>query len=70
MGTTAAGQRVELFDVAITNAYILLKLSGSCPFKSFRLHLAKDLIGDYYSRRRRDRGGTVTIPALSHQAGE
>ena len=24
-----------LFDVAITNAYILLKSSGSCPFKDF-----------------------------------
>ena len=36
-----------LFDVAITNAYVLLKSSG-CAFKdykSFRLHLAKDLIG-------------------------
>ena len=36
-----------LFDVAITNAYVLLKSSG-CAFKdykSFRLRLAKDLIG-------------------------
>ena len=51
-----------LFDVAITNAYILLKSSGSCPFKdlkSFRLHLGKDLIGEYCSRRRRGRGGTI-----------
>ena len=42
-----------LFDVAITNTYLLLKSSGSCPFKdlkSFRLQLAKDLIGDYCSR--------------------
>ena len=55
-----------LFDVAITNAYILLKFSGqSCPFKdfkSFRLQLAKDLIGEYCSRRRRGRGGTVIHP--------
>ena len=54
-----------LFDVAITNTYILLKSSGSCPFKdfkSFRLQLAKDLIGEYCSRRRRGRGGTVIHP--------
>ena len=51
-----------LFDVAITNAFILLKSSGSCPFKdlkSFRLQLAEDLIGEYCSRRRRGRGGSV-----------
>ena len=44
-----------LFDVAITNAYILMKAAGSCPFKdfkSFRLQLSKDLIGEYCSRRR------------------
>lgn len=53
-----------LFDVAITNAYILLKSSG-CAFKdykSFRLRLAKDLIGEYCSRRRRGRGATVIRP--------
>ena len=55
----------EVTDVAITNTYILLKSSGSCPFKdfkSFRLQLAKDLIGEYCSRRRRGRGGTVIHP--------
>ena len=55
-----------LLDVAITNAYILLKSSGRpCPFKdfkSFRLQLAKELIGDYCSRRRRGRGGSVIHP--------
>ena len=53
-------------DVSITNAYILMKnFSSSCPFKdlkSFRLQLAKDLIGEYCSRRRRGRGGTVIHP--------
>ena len=51
-----------LFNVAITNAFILLKSSGSCPFmdlKSFPLQLAKDLVGEYCSRRRRGRGGSV-----------
>ena len=74
VGTTAVDQRVEnfykyiyffLFDVAITNAYILLKSSGSCPFKdlkSFRLRLAKDLIGEYCSCRRKGRRGTVIHP--------
>ena len=54
-----------LFDVAITNAYLLLKASGSCPFKdfkSFRLQLAKELTGDYCSRKRRGRGGTIIHP--------
>ena len=53
-------------DVAITNAYILMKnCNSSCPFKdfkSFRLQLAKDLIGEYCSRRRRGHGGTVIHP--------
>ena len=53
-----------LLDVAITNAYILMKSSGRSfkDFKSFRLQLAKDLIGEYCSRRRRGRGGTVIHP--------
>ena len=42
-----------LFDVAITNAFILMKnFASSCPFKdfkSFRLQLTKDLIGEYCS---------------------
>ena len=51
-----------LFDVAVTNAYILLKSSGSYTFKdfkSFRLHLGKDLIGEYCSRQHRGHGGTI-----------
>ena len=46
-----------LFDVAITNAYILYKHFHSHPSKSllfvkdFRLQLAKELIGSYCSRR-------------------
>ena len=61
-----------LFDVAITNAYILQKSScGSAPFKTikeFRLQLASDLIGDYCSRRRAGRGAGVvcTLPLRHH----
>ena len=55
-----------LLDVAITNAYILTShYSPSHSFKnikSFRLQLAKELIGEYCSRRRRGRGGTVIRP--------
>lgn len=45
-----------LFDVSITNAYILYK--NYCPnlvfknIKDFRLELAKELIGDYCTQRR------------------
>ena len=55
-----------LLNVAITNAFILMKnFTSSCPFKdfkSFRLQLVKELIGEYCSRRRRGRGGTVIHP--------
>ena len=55
-----------LLDVAITNAFILMKHHcPSCPFaniKSFRLQLAKELMAEYCSRRRRGRGGTVIHP--------
>ena len=44
-----------LLDVAITNAFILMKhYCPSCPFsnmKSFRLQLAKELMGEYCSCR-------------------
>ena len=61
MVTTAADQGAEnfmyfffLFDVAIMNAYIAMKSSGRPSpfkdFKSFRLQLAKELIGEYCSR--------------------
>ncbi len=51
-----------IIDVAITNAYILMKSSRRSfkDFKSFQLQLAKDLIGEYCSRRHRGRGGTDT----------
>ena len=53
-----------LLDVAITNTYILMKSSGRpCPFKdfkSFRLQLAKELVGEYCSHRRR---GAVIHPS-------
>ena len=54
-----------LFDVAITNSYILHKHQIPCSFKTvkcFRIQLAKELIGDYCSRRRRGRRGTVIHP--------
>ena len=41
----------------------------SCPFpniNSFRLQLAKELIGEYCSRRRHGRGGTVIRPLPNH----
>ena len=45
-----------LLDVAITNAFIFMKhYSSSSTFaniKSFRIQLAKELIGDHSSRRR------------------
>ena len=73
MGTTVVDEREEnfinifffLFDVAIANAYILLKSSGSCFFKdlkSFWLQIAKDLISEYCNRRRIGHGGTVIHP--------
>ena len=55
-----------LLDVAITNAFILMKhYCPTCPFaniKSFRLQLAKELMAEYCSRRRRGRGGNVIRP--------
>ena len=60
-----------LFDVAITNAYILQK--NFCPdsvhknVKEFRLQLAKELIGDYSSRRRAGRKPSlITTLPLRH----
>ena len=44
-----------LFDLAITNSYILYKLyndqAGNIVLKNFRLDLAKQLIGSYNSRK-------------------
>ena len=52
-----------LLDVAITNAFILMKhytrSSTFANIKAFRIQLAKELIGDYSSRRRRGRGGGI-----------
>ena len=75
-GITAAGQRVEnftsiyifhfLFDVAITNSYILQK--SFCPnstiknIKDFRLKLAMQLIGEYCSRQRAGRRPVAIRP--------
>ncbi len=47
------------FEVGVANAYILLKnYTNACPknYKEFRLTLAKELIGNYYSRKRPGRG--------------
>ena len=52
-----------LLDVAITNAFILMKhYSSSSTFaniKAFSIQLAKELIGDYSSCCRRGRGGGI-----------
>ncbi len=60
-----------LLDVSITNAFILQK--HYCPdmsfqhVKDFRLQLAKELIGDYCSRKRAGRGvGTMCPLPLRH----
>ena len=50
-----------LFDVAITNSYILCKLHTDLKYnniKDFRVDLAKELIGDYFSRKRPGRPPT------------
>ena len=55
-----------LFDVSITNAFILYKNFCSSPtfntIKKFRLQLARELIGDYTSRRRAGSGGGAIRP--------
>ena len=55
-----------LLDVTITNAFILYKNFCSSPtfntVKKFRLQLAKELIGDYSTRRRAGPGGGVIRP--------
>ena len=71
--TTADQEKAEifilfLFDAAIMNAYVLWSpLANLAPFKnfkSFRLQLAKELIGEYCSHRLWGRGGTVFHPLL------
>lgn len=51
-----------LLDVAITNAFILYKHHTTSPkyktIKDFRVQLAKELIGDYCSRKRAGRQGS------------
>ena len=55
-----------LFDVSITNAFILYKNFRSSPafntIKKFRLQLARELIGEYTTRRRAGPGGGVIRP--------
>ena len=54
-----------LFDVSITNAFILHTNYTSKPnrnVKDFRLQLAKELIGTYYSRRLPGRSSRVQRP--------
>ena len=57
-----------LLDVAITNAFILIKNHTSkgskMTIKDFRLELASELIGDYYSHRRRGRTSSSSIRSL------
>ena len=52
-----------LFDVSITNSYVLFhhyspQTTRICDTKTFRLQLAKSLIGDYNSRKTRGRPST------------
>ena len=54
-----------LFDVAITNGYILYKENTNPKLKNikeFRLQLAQNLIGSYCSRRRAGRYGGAIVP--------
>ena len=54
-----------LFDVAVTNSYILLRHYGTrnrLTSKEFRIELAKSLIGDYNSRKIRGRPSSSSIP--------
>lgn len=55
-----------LFDVAITNAFILYRNFYSSPtcttIKKFRIQLARELIGDYSTRCRTGPGGRVIRP--------
>ena len=67
-----------LFDVCITNAFIISKyyvpsaLSSSCVtrLKNFRVSLAKSLIGDYNSRQRgrHSIGAPVERPIVSPES--
>ena len=57
-----------MFDVCITNAFILSKFVPStltsvdqARLKCFRVQLAKSLVGDYNSRQRGRRSGTTTV---------
>ena len=69
-GTTAAVLRAEssTLDVAITNAFILMKnltsKGSKMTSKDFRLELASELIGDYCSchRRARTSSSIRTLP--------
>ena len=58
----------DLLDVAIANSYILVKYhttNGSkVKIKNFRTDLAKQLIGNYCSRRRRGRKSASSIRPL------
>ena len=51
-----------LLDVAITNAFVLYKHYAACSkyknIRDFRVQLAKELIGDYCSRRKAGRQGS------------
>ena len=60
-----------LLDVVITNSFILYKSFHPNPrcktIREFRLQLARELIGDYCSRRRRGcRGGPIVPLQLQH----
>ena len=56
-----------LFELAVANSYVLTRYVPStghhcCHFVDYRLELAKQLIGDYNSRKRRGRPSTTISP--------
>ena len=56
-----------LFELAVANSYVLTRYIPStghhhCHFVDYRLELAKQLIGDYNSRKRRGRPSTTISP--------
>lgn len=59
-----------LFDVAVTNTYILSKMNPGTKhnLKDFRVSLAKELIGNYISRKRPGRHSIMPNPVRFREA--
>ena len=59
-----------IFDVTITNAYVLYQFipqtdRKALPLKEFRAQLARELIGDYNSRKQVGRPRQMPVPRIS-----